>query len=616
MDWGDATTSVITNNPTNPTHTYASPGIYTIAITENVVGGFPAICFGDLDSDSLKVLQIANWGVITWSSFDGAFNGCSNLTITATDELTANTGNVTDFTEAWFGCSSLTSFPVLNTSSGTSFANAWSGCSGLTSFPTLNTSNGTNFGGTWLGCSGLTTFPTLDTSHGTSFGATWVGCSGLTNFPSLDTSHGISFHATWEGCSGLTGFPALDTSQGTDFTDTWSGCFSLNDFPLLNLGNMTIGSNCFVGDTLSTAAYSNLLVNIASQNNNHAVTFDGGNSQYSIGTAASARNTTLITNLGWIITDGGQAPASTITNLWPSLGPSIGGTTVTISGTNLIGTTSVTFGGDAASSIAVINATSLTCVTPIGAMGTVDVALTALGGTVTAVGAFTYQPAAPSIVWTNPAAISYGTGLSASQLNATTNPVIPGTFVYTPHIGTVLAAGVSQTLNVTFTPTDTVDYASATAAVSLNVTTALLTITANNQAMVAGSMVPTLTASYSGFENGDGSASLTTQAVLSTTATRFSPAAAYPITISGATDANYSIAFVPGTLTINSASRTANPTPISASNSSQCGLGSGVSVIGGMLFILLRIQIEVMKRQGRSYRHRDRKILRSSSQSN
>jgi len=63
----------------------------------------------------------------------------------------------------------------------------------------------------------------------------------------------------------------------------------------------------------------------------------------------------------------------------------------------------------------------------------------------------------------------YGTALSSTQLNATAS--VPGTFVYSPVSGTVLGAG-SQTLSVTFTPTDTTDYNTATATVTLVVTAA------------------------------------------------------------------------------------------------------------------------------------------------
>lgn len=72
----------------------------------------------------------------------------------------------------------------------------------------------------------------------------------------------------------------------------------------------------------------------------------------------------------------------------------------------------------------------------------------------------------PSISWSTPATITYGTPLGATQLNATAN--VPGTFAYSPAAGTVLSAG-AQTLSVTFTPSDTIDYATATASVTLTV---------------------------------------------------------------------------------------------------------------------------------------------------
>jgi hypothetical protein len=74
--------------------------------------------------------------------------------------------------------------------------------------------------------------------------------------------------------------------------------------------------------------------------------------------------------------------------------------------------------------------------------------------------------AKPSLNWSTPAAIAYGTALGASQLNATAN--IAGNFTYTPAAGTVLAAG-NHTLNVAFTPTDTGNYTIASANVTLKV---------------------------------------------------------------------------------------------------------------------------------------------------
>jgi hypothetical protein len=72
-----------------------------------------------------------------------------------------------------------------------------------------------------------------------------------------------------------------------------------------------------------------------------------------------------------------------------------------------------------------------------------------------------------TITWPAPSSIKYRTPLSSNQLDATAS--IPGTFVYSPPAGTVLKPG-TYTLSVTFTPTDSVDYSSATASVPLTVT--------------------------------------------------------------------------------------------------------------------------------------------------
>jgi hypothetical protein len=86
--------------------------------------------------------------------------------------------------------------------------------------------------------------------------------------------------------------------------------------------------------------------------------------------------------------------------------------------------------------------------------------------TVQATVTLTVSKATPIITWQAPAAISYGTPLSAAQLRATA--LVPGSFVYTPAAGTVLTSG-KQTLSVTFIPTDTADYTTAQTTASLEV---------------------------------------------------------------------------------------------------------------------------------------------------
>ncbi|HJV35616.1 MBG domain-containing protein, partial [Geomonas sp.] len=68
----------------------------------------------------------------------------------------------------------------------------------------------------------------------------------------------------------------------------------------------------------------------------------------------------------------------------------------------------------------------------------------------------TISKATPVVSWNNPAAIFVGTALGATQLSASASA--PGTLVYTPAAGTVLAVGSGQTLSVTFTPSDLANY--------------------------------------------------------------------------------------------------------------------------------------------------------------
>ena len=74
--------------------------------------------------------------------------------------------------------------------------------------------------------------------------------------------------------------------------------------------------------------------------------------------------------------------------------------------------------------------------------------------------------ASPIIAWPAPGAIVQGTALSATQLDATAN--VPGTSSYNPAAGALPGMGIN-TLTVTFTPSNTTNYSTATASNSLTV---------------------------------------------------------------------------------------------------------------------------------------------------
>jgi hypothetical protein len=247
----------------------------------------------------------------------------------------------------------------------------------------------------------------------------------------------------------------------------------------------------------------------------------------------------------------------------------------------------------------------------------------------------TVNKATPAINWATPAAITYGTALSATQLNASST--VAGSYVYTPPSGTVLNAG-PQTLSVTLTPTDTTDYNSATITVgllinpasqtisftapaspvtygvspialsatstsglgvgfsvvsgpgSINGSTltvtgagtiviaanqagstnylaapqvtqtvlvnkAVLTVSAASPTITYGQSAPSYTATYNGFQYSDTTAVLSGSPSLTTTPATPIAAGAYAITAAQGTlsAANYTFAFISGTLTINKA---------------------------------------------------------------
>jgi hypothetical protein len=73
----------------------------------------------------------------------------------------------------------------------------------------------------------------------------------------------------------------------------------------------------------------------------------------------------------------------------------------------------------------------------------------------------------PTINWSNPDDITYGTLLSDTQLNAQAD--VAGTFTYTPAAGTKLEVGDNQKLLVHFEPQDTAQYLSTSDSVYIKV---------------------------------------------------------------------------------------------------------------------------------------------------
>ncbi|WP_433086863.1 IPT/TIG domain-containing protein [Dactylosporangium sp. CA-052675] len=113
--------------------------------------------------------------------------------------------------------------------------------------------------------------------------------------------------------------------------------------------------------------------------------------------AAGAVDVAVTTPFGTSTVTGGftyTAPGPTITSFLPDWANVAGGATITVTGTNLTGTTAVTFGGVAGTDLTVLNSTTVTVTAPAHPIGFVDLALTTSQGTVTAANQFGYDEVA------------------------------------------------------------------------------------------------------------------------------------------------------------------------------------------------------------------------------
>lgn len=153
----------------------------------------------------------------------------------------------------------------------------------------------------------------------------------------------------------------------------------------------------------------------------------------------------------------------------------------------------------------------------------------------------TYGQANPDLTGTVNGVVN-GDDITASYTTAATSASAVGGYAITPSLNdpTAKLTNYSVSLN----------------GGTLAIEQATLTITADAQSKIYGATLPALTASYSGFVNGDSSASLDTPVTLATIGTASSAVGTYPITASGALDHNYAIAFVSGSLTVNPAALT------------------------------------------------------------
>jgi hypothetical protein len=157
--------------------------------------------------------------------------------------------------------------------------------------------------------------------------------------------------------------------------------------------------------------------------------------------------------------------APTVTVVSPKSGPAAGGTSVTLTGTNLQGATAVRFGGVSATTFKVNSPTSITVVSPADTAGTVDITVTTPGGT-SATSLKDHYKYTPSVGGVSPAS---GPRAGGTTVTITGSGFATGSGATVFHFGTVAAKEVScasQTQCTAVTPAHSVATVDVTAVVA------------------------------------------------------------------------------------------------------------------------------------------------------
>ena len=254
---------------------------------------------------------------------------------------------------------------------------------------------------------GVGSLPT--TFVGSSSGATTVyaGGTGGYSFTGQGTGNSLNLSAA---NSGITVSAASGTVSGlSSGTDTFSGIAS---FTGSSTGDTTFAAGPTGGYSFTGQGTGNSL-NLSAAPTGTTVTLNG-DSTTSPGVVAD-----LDSGLGGSTSDlfsGIQSfngvPPPTVSGISPSSGPSGGGTTVTLTGTNLSGTYLVQFGTSTATDVTVVSPTEVTAVSP-GGTGSVTVSLTTPGGEVVSPTEFTYVPP-PTVSGISPSSGPSGGGTTVT----------------------------------------------------------------------------------------------------------------------------------------------------------------------------------------------------------
>ena len=195
-----------------------------VEISCNLPSGTSVACGSSTQNSELKKLRYFAWyGKNAVTNMSQMFKSCNSLT--AIPQL--DTAAVTNMGNMFSNCYYLTAIPQMDTSAVTDMSYMFNNCTSLTAIPNMDTAAVTNMFSMFSYCRSLTAIPQLDTAAVTKMNSMFNNCNSLTAIPQMDTSAVTNMSYMFFGCNSLTAIPQLDTAAVTKMNDTFNGCYSL-----------------------------------------------------------------------------------------------------------------------------------------------------------------------------------------------------------------------------------------------------------------------------------------------------------------------------------------------------------------------------------------------------
>ena len=289
IDWGDGTQSV--NSYDNRTHTYATPGYYTITI----YGRVRVFRFANA-GDRTKLYRVFQWG----SQFDvgvggSHFHGCTNLNLSVVSDV-------------------LILYRPFVASNTQSFANMFRDCTSLTTINRVNewdTSNINNLQACFFVCPNFNSdVSSWNVSNVTIFQSCFASCTNFNqNIGSWNVSSATNMSFMFQNATNFNqNISTWNVSNVTNMLSMFQNATNFNqNIGNWNVSNVTNFSAFMTGKTFSnysTANYDALLIGWASRPVKPNISIGFGTIKRTAAATAARLVLTSAPNL-WTIVDGG-----------------------------------------------------------------------------------------------------------------------------------------------------------------------------------------------------------------------------------------------------------------------------------------------------------------------